>query len=137
MSYQTDTQASHSPSEQTEKPLREAASGVFNSMYKQLATLIELLTLELQYSGLMLASAIVISVMAGLAMFSLWGLLLASTAVWLLASGWSWAAALAALAAANALLMLMSFWLIRRSLGRVGIDNTRQALGLSVSDAAQ
>lgn len=122
---------------QTEPTLQEAAAQVLAAARRQLAELLELFTLEMSYSGLMLGSAIALAAIAALALFSVWGLLLAATATGLLTFGWSWTTVLIVLAAANVLLVFASLWLMRRSLARIGIERTRHALGLDVSHVSE
>jgi len=111
-------------------PLHEAAAAAVATARRQLAELLELLTLEVRYSGLLLSRAATLAVVTALAAFSAWGLLMAAAAAWLLKSGTSWSTLLLALAAANGMVMFASLCLIRHALQRVGVDLTRQALGL-------
>ncbi len=116
--------------------LHAAATAVADAARRQLAALLELFTLELRYSGLMLGTAVAMAVIAALAALSVWGLALASALSWLHAAGWSWAAALLAMALVNGSIMLLSLWLMQRALLRIGIDNTRRALRMGARDAA-
>ncbi|HYQ72431.1 MAG TPA: hypothetical protein VET88_10960 [Gammaproteobacteria bacterium] len=122
---------------QTEpESLQAATTAVTAAVRRQLAALLELFTLELRYSGLMLGSAVAMAVIAALAALSVWGLMLASALSWLHAAGWSWAAALVFMALANSAIVLLSLRLMQRALMRIGIDNTRRALQMERQDDA-
>jgi len=125
------------PPETEPVPLREAAADVLDTIHRQLAALLELFTLEIQYSGLMFIWAAALAVVVALAAFSVWGLSVSAIVAWLHSSGWSWASALAAMALANGIIVFTSLWLIRRALLRVGINSTRQVLGMDVQNAAE
>ena len=125
------------PQEASTPPLHEALLGVVESSRRQVAELLELFTLELRHSGLMLGRAITQAIIAAIAMFSVWALLLAAVASALLAAGWSLSVALTLLALANVALLLGALWIMRRALSGVGIDSTRKALGLGVGHAAE
>lgn len=116
-------------------PLGDAVTEAFKASRRHLAELLELVTLEIRYSGLMLASVAALAVITALAAFSVWGLLVAAAVAGLIALGWGWTMALLIVAAANGLLAGLAVWLLRRALSRVGIDSTRHALSLGVSDA--
>lgn len=138
MQQRSQAHASDSPAiEQTELPLREAAASVFSGLRRQFAELLELFTLEVRYSGLMLGSVVGLALVVALAIFSLWGLFLAAAGVWLSAAGWGWAGILSILALANAVLVLAALWLMRHSLKRIGIRHTRQALGLGTQNVSE
>lgn len=120
----------------TEPPsLREAAAGVLDGTRRQLAELLELMTLELRYSGLMLGGVLALAVIAALAAVSVWGLLNAALVSGLMALGWPLAGALLGVAGVNLILVFASAWLALRAASRVGLDGTRQVLGLESRDA--
>ena len=122
--------------EPPEPPFHDSAAKVLHSAREHLAELLELFTLEVRYSGLMLGKVAAMAVIAALATFSVWGLLMAAMLMALLGSGWSWPAALMILALANGGALFGALWLMRRSLMRIGVDGTRQALGLEVADVS-
>ena len=115
-----------------EPPFHDSAAEVLHSAREHLAELLELFTLEVRYSGLMLGKVVAMAVIAALATFSVWGLLMAAMLMALLGSGWSWPATLMILALANGGTLFGALWLMRRSLMRIGVDGTRQALGLGL-----
>ncbi len=134
MSFQTHSEppvGDASPAAQ----LRASAHEVFDSGRRQLAGLLELATLEARYSGLMLAFALGFGVALAVFLLCGWGLLVAAAVVQLIELGWSTAAALAALGLVHALAALVVWGLLRRCIARIGLDGTREVMGLGdVSD---
>lgn len=123
-------QAGPDPTRAEPPHLREAAADVLGSLRSQVSALLELGTLEVRYSGLMLASALALGLIAALATFTAWGLLVAAGVSALISLGWSLWLALLVVALANLLVVAVSVWLLLKSISRVGMDATRQAMGL-------
>ncbi|OMH33621.1 hypothetical protein [Motiliproteus sp. MSK22-1] len=130
------TQGEEKALESESPTLIETAVDVMVTTQRQLAQLLELFTLEVRYSGMMFGRALALAVIAALALFSVWGLLEAAILLGLIEMGWSWPIALATLALANMALLITAVWFIRHCLTAIGIDNTRQALGLDVRHEA-
>lgn len=122
---------------QERQPLPQATLEVFRSCHRYLVELLDLLTLELRYSGLMLGSVAAMALIAALAAFTIWALLNGALLMALVGWGWSWPAALVSLAVLNGVLLLGALWQMRRALARIGLDNTRQALGLETTDVPE
>ncbi len=121
-----------SPGEQ----LRRSATAALASGRRQLAGILELATVEARYSGLMLAVAVGSAVALAIMLLCGWGLLVAAAAAQLLSMGWSWAAALASLGLLHGLGALGAWLLLRRSIARIGLDNTREVMGLGAQDVS-
>jgi len=130
-------QTANSVTDSTSQSLRDALSDVLKSGRRQITELLELITLEARYSGLMLGVVLAMAVMAVLAVFSMWGLFLAATVLSLLASGWSFIASLVVLAVANGMMLGLAVWLMHRAIVRIGFAGTRQVLGLDESDVSK
>ncbi|WP_207062114.1 hypothetical protein [Motiliproteus sp. SC1-56] len=120
-----------------ELPLGKTVAEYFQSNRRYIAELLNLLTLEVRYSGLMLGSVIALALIAALALFSLWALANAALLLWLVTQAWAWPFALLLGAGLNLLLLLAALWQIRRALARMGVDATRQALGLGGHNASK
>jgi|GEM_PF-2410400 len=133
----TSVQAADSATTPKPGSLRDALADVLESSRRQITELLELITLEARYSGLMLGVVLAMAVMAVLAVFSMWGLFLAATVLWLLASGWSLIASLVALAVANGMILGLAVWLMHRAIVRIGFTGTRHVLGLDESDVSK
>ena len=133
----TSVQAADSATKPKSGSLRDALADVLESSRRQITELLELITLETRYSGLMLGVVLAMAVMAVLAVFSMWGLFLAATVLWLLASGWSLIASLVTLAAANGMILGLAVWLMHRAVVRIGFAGTRHVLGLDESDVSK
>ena len=123
--------------ESAKPTLIEAAMEAAESSRRQVSAILELLTLEVKYSGLMLASALAAAVVAALAIFSAWGLLMAALVAWLVAAGWSLGTALMVMSLFNVVLVVISFGMMRRCLKRIGVDGTRRALKLEVAHVSK
>lgn len=121
------------PETSTRTTMFDAAMEVAESSRRQVSAILELLTLEIKYSGLMVVGALAAGVIAALAVFTAWGLLVAAMVAWLVAQGWSLGAALMIVAVSNVVIVFLSLWLMRRCLTRVGVEATRRALKLEVS----
>jgi hypothetical protein len=113
-----------------------AANEAFRASREQLAALLELATLEARYSVLMLAAVVGLAVVVALTGVGAWGLLCAAAIAGLTASGWSLGAALAVLGVAHCGAGLAAWLILRRCLVRVGMDSTREALGLATNDVS-
>lgn len=116
--------------------LRQAAAELFGAGRQQFAELLELFTLEVRYSGLMLGNSVGLLLVAALAGFTVWGLLVAALVAALLELGLGWSAALLAVAAVNAGIVAVCLWLLRHTLRRVGLRHTRRAMGLEADDVS-
>lgn len=114
--------------------LGACAGEAFDSSRRQLAGLLELATLETRYSAAMLGGAVALSVVVGVALLGGWGLFVAALVVQLKAFGWSLATALAAAAGAQLVLAYTALRLARGCIARLGLDHTRELLGLNTSD---
>ncbi len=111
--------------------LRDSAREVWASGRRQLGGLLELATLEARYSGLMLALALGLGVAVAVFLLCGWGLLVAAAVLQLLHLGWSTPAALALLGLVHALAAGVAWVFLRRCIARIGLDNTREIMGLS------
>lgn len=111
--------------------LHEAVSEVVQNSRRQLAGLLELATLEARYSGLMLAAVLGLAVVIAVTALVAWGLLAAAAAAGLIAYGWSWAATFTVMALLHLVAGFMALLLLRRCITRIGMDSTREALGLA------
>lgn len=120
-------------------PLGKAAAELYQSTRQQLSQILELFTLEVRYSGLMLGWTAALAVSIAVTTVSFWGLVQAAGVAWLLSINWSWSAALGLMALLNVGVLALCLYLIHRALQRVGLENTRKALSLDtnhVSDHA-
>lgn len=114
-----------------------AAADVSEKTRRHLGQILDLFTLEVRYSGLMFAWVIAMALIVALGVFSVWGLLVAAAVSWLLSLGWGWPSALAALAVTNGLCIVLALWFASSALTRIGLTNTRDALGLGGSVGAE
>lgn len=131
---QSDTAADGASSSER---LRDAASEAFRSGRRQLAGILELATLEARYSSLMLAAVLGLAVVVALTVLAAWGLLAAAAIAWLIAAGWSWAAALGLVGLIHVAAGTAALLLLRCCIARIGMDSTREALGLAISCAPE
>lgn len=113
--------------------LLDAAVDVSEKTRRHLVQILDLVTLEVRYSGLMFAWVIAMALVVALGVFSVWGLFVAAAVAWLLTLGWGWPSALAALAVINGLFVVLALWFANSALTRIGLTNTRDALGLGGS----
>jgi membrane protein implicated in regulation of membrane protease activity len=92
----------------------------------------QLATLEIRYSLRSVTTAIITALILSAVLFSSWALLLAALAIVLVEAGWAWVWALLVVSCVNLVLALL-LWVAMKSLvERVGLDATRNALGLGI-----
>lgn len=90
----------------------------------------ELATLEIRYSIESITTALVSTLVLGAVLVSSWCVVLLTIAVAIVQSGWGWIPALLLVLVLNLLLAVFLWRGIKTLVARVGMDNTRNALGL-------
>lgn len=110
--------------------ITESGKRVAGAVRDWLSGISDLATLEIRYSIESITTALVSSVVLGAVVFSSWCLILLTITIAIVQSGWGWIPALLLVLALNLLLAVFLWRGIRTLIARVGLDNTRNALGL-------
>ncbi len=123
----------HLDSANDENPpgISESGKRVASAVQDWLRGISELATLEIRYSIKSITTALIATFVFGAVVFASWCMILGVIVLYMVQSGWGWIPAVLFVLMLNAIFAVFLWNSIQALIARVGMDETRCALGFS------